>query len=562
MIMKICKFRNWGLFSKILISGMLGSVLFILSIVFLILPRVEEHFRTEKVDALKNLTYVTNEILVKWHAMSRSGEISVEKAQSSACEELSKIMYDGENYFWINDLRGKMLMHPVRADLVGKDMLDTKDGEGKFLFREFVRVARDHGEGEVSYYWPKPGHDQPVSKISYVRHFVPWGWVLGTGLYVDGMEKKLSGLRNLAIGITVVCSILSLLVTLLVSLKTVRPICQSAAFAEKIAAGDLSQTLQIDQNDEVGQLAKSLNKMVGSLKGMISEISVSVETITESSSSFLALSEQLAATASQSSSKAVHVSQESDKMNRSLEEVSESTEATVSRIGSVASATEEMNATFNEIARNTEKARSITDAAVLKTRSASEKVDQLGEVARSISRVTEVITEISAQTNLLALNATIEAARAGVAGKGFAVVANEIKELAKQTDGATHEIRMQIDQIQQSTGATVEEIREIANVAADVNNIVATIAGALEEQSAVTQEIAENVGSVSGSLNLVAENVMKSSQGATMVARDMAEVNQAAKDTSSGSLQLKYNAETLSGLAERLQQMMSRFSLE
>jgi len=187
----------------------------------------------------------------------------------------------------------------------------------------------------------------------------------------------------------------------------------------------------------------------------------------------------------------------------------------------VATSAEEMTTTINEIARNSESARTITHEAVSKARGASVKVDDLGRAAQEISKVTETITKISEQTNLLALNATIEAARAGESGKGFAVVANEIKDLARQTAGASLEIKEKVHGIQHSTSVTVLEIEQILNIISDIDEIVSSIANAVEEQSATTREIADNVAQASVGIQEVSKNVNQSSDVSTDISKEI-----------------------------------------
>ncbi|WP_155323293.1 methyl-accepting chemotaxis protein [Desulfosarcina ovata] len=178
-----------------------------------------------------------------------------------------------------------------------------------------------------------------------------------------------------------------------------------------------------------------------------------------------------------------------------------------------------------------------------------------------MGKVTEAITEISEQTNLLALNATIEAARAGEAGKGFAVVANEIKDLAKQTSDATLDIKQQIEAIQGSTNGTIEAINQIGTVIDTVNEIVATIATAVEEQSISTKEIAENIAQISQGVGEVNENVAQSSSVAGEITQSIGEVNQSAGEMASSSSQVRLSAEDLSQLAEKLNIMVGRFKV-
>ena len=182
--------------------------------------------------------------------------------------------------------------------------------------------------------------------------------------------------------------------------------------------------------------------------------------------------------------------------------------------------------------------------------------------AQEVGKVTAVINEISEQTNLLALNATIEAARAGEAGKGFAVVANEIKELARQTAEATQDIRRIIEEIQGSTGATVDEIREVTSVIEEVSELITTVAAAIEEQTATTREIAGSVAQASHGIAEINENISQSSSVAGEISADIAEVSALAGELTESSSQVNNSAGDLGGLGERLKSIVLRFKLD
>ena len=265
------------------------------------------------------------------------------------------------------------------------------------------------------------------------------------------------------------------------------PIRRTAAFAETMAHGDFTSKLDVSQGDEIGQMAGSLNTMVGQLGSMIKEIVGGVNSLSLSSTDLAAVSRQLSSAAKDTADKSGSVAAATEEMSTNFQSVSAAMEQSTSNVNMIASSTEEMTATVNEIAESAEKARIITDAAVKQSQETSAKMTTLGESANKIGRVTEAITEISEQTNLLALNATIEAARAGEAGKGFAVVANEIKELAKQTAAATVDIKNQINEMQTTTSATIEDITRISEVIVEINTVINAIATAVEEQSAATE---------------------------------------------------------------------------
>ena len=325
--------------------------------------------------------------------------------------------------------------------------------------------------------------------------------------------------------------------------------------------GDLTVRLRVSSGDEIGQLALRFNQFMEKLQEMIRDITRGVGTLSSSSTELSAISEQLSSTAESTSGNASTVATAVEEMSSNLNSVSAAMEESTTNTNMVSSAAEEMSSTIQEIARNAENAHVVSSKAVNQAENASQKMVSLGEAAQAIGKVTEAITEISEQTNLLALNATIEAARAGEAGKGFAVVANEIKELAKQTAESTLSIRTQIEGIQQSTGTTVVEIQEITKVINDVNEIIATIATAVEQQTAATKEISDNIAQASQGIVEVNENVAQSSAVAQAVSREIAQVNNSAQEMNQSSSQVRDSASELSRLAESLNEMVSRFKV-
>jgi methyl-accepting chemotaxis protein len=188
-------------------------------------------------------------------------------------------------------------------------------------------------------------------------------------------------------------------------------------------------------------------------------------------------------------------------------------------------------------------------------------MQQFGQAAQQIGQVTETITAISSQTNLLALNATIEAARAGEAGKGFAVVANEIKELAKQTAAATEDIKSRITGVQQSAGGAITDIDKITGVIEEVGTLVATIAEAIAEQAALTQEVVGNIAEASTGVHDANEQVAQTATVSGEIAREIAGINMAVNEIRRGEEQVQGNAAQLAQLAEELKTLVSHFKV-
>ncbi len=305
------------------------------------------------------------------------------------------------------------------------------------------------------------------------------------------------------------------------------------AVVDAAGRGDLTQSVPVSGDDAVGRLGSGLDAFFTNLRGSIGEIALTSETVAAASSQVRGVGERLGAAAGDTAAQASVVASAADEVSRNVQ--------------TVATGTEEMTASIREIARNAADAARVASQAVRVAERTNGSVGKLGESSAEIGKVIKVITSIAQQTNLLALNATIEAARAGEAGKGFAVVANEVKELAKETARATEEIGRKIETIQIDTRDAVEAIREIGEIIGHINAIQTTIAGAVEEQTATTNEMSRNVAEAARGAHEIAQNV----QG----------VARTAVGTSEGATQSQGAAVELSRAAEALQGLVSRFQI-
>ncbi len=295
--------------------------------------------------------------------------------------------------------------------------------------------------------------------------------------------------------------------------------------------GDFTRELDISGDDAVGQLAGGLSSLLGTLRDSMASIGQTADALGVAAEQLTILSQGMGDGASVTSDKAASASSSSSEVSASIQ--------------TVASAAEEMTASIREIAQNATEAASVATGAVGVASQAQDTVASLGESSAEIGQVIKVITSIAQQTNLLALNATIEAARAGDAGKGFAVVANEVKELAKETAKATEDIGRKIEAIQGDTSGAVSAISEISEVIGRINDIQTTIASAVEEQTATTNEIARSVTEAAG--------------GANGIADDISQVASAADDTRQGAQNTLQSATELATMAAELKAQVGRF---
>jgi methyl-accepting chemotaxis protein len=370
-----------------------------------------------------------------------------------------------------------------------------------------------------------------------------------------------SNLRLMLIAGGVIAVMLAVVLAVFITRIIVNPVKQGVDFARAMANGDMTHTLNVSQKDEIGDLARALNEMRENMHRMVADINGGVQMLASSSTELSAISGQMASGTRDMSERARTVAAAAEESSINTNSVAASMEQATTSLTSVAGATEQLSATIGEIASNSEKARAISSDATDQARAVSAMMKDLGKAAQEIGQVTETITSISAQTNLLALNATIEAARAGAAGKGFAVVANEIKELAQQTASATEDIKGKIASIQASTGGTIQDIEQIAEVIKQVGEIVSTIAVAIEEQAVVTKDVASNIAEASTGVRDSNERIAQTATVSQSIASDIAQVNDTIAEIGTGGEQVQSSAAELSKLAEQLKELVGRFTV-
>ncbi|WP_028350030.1 methyl-accepting chemotaxis protein [Bradyrhizobium murdochi] len=533
----------------------------LLGITFLGSRELASSLNQQKQIELRHLGDLALGIIKEEHAAAQKGGVSDADAQKRAMARIGALRYGNNDYYWINDMHPKMVMHPIRPEMNGNDLSAYKDPNGKLLFVDFVNTVRKDGSGFVPYEWPKPGFDKPQPKLSYVVGFAPWNWVVGTGVYIDDLTAQTWASTQRSLIIAGVVLLFTLVVSIFVARSVTGPLQRMTVAMNDLASGNLAVEVPgIGRGDEVGEMAKAVEvfksnaisrqsleaeqhaaetRAMASRKAdmskMADDFEVAVGRIVEAVSS---ASSQLEVSAGTLTSTAERAQELATTVASASEEAS-------TNVQSVASATEEMASSVTEISRQVQESARMANDAVEQARTTNDRVSELSKAATRIGDVVELINTIAGQTNLLALNATIEAARAGEAGRGFAVVASEVKALAEQTAKATGEIGQQITGIQAATQESVNAIQAISGTIEKLSEISSTIAAAVEEQGAATQEISRNV--------------QQAAMGTQQVSSNITDVQRGASETGSASSQVLAAAQSLSGDSNRLKLEVGRF---
>jgi len=542
-------FNRYSIKIRLIISAVLGLVGMLL-ITTQSLIHTNETLLSEKQKQIKYLVQTVHSIINAQHQEFVQGNLTEAQAKQVAISAIAIMRYDDGNYFWINDTKSFMISHGVKPALNGKDLSALKDAAGKLLFPALVAKAQESADGGiVDYLWPKPGSEKPVEKLSFVKTFQPWGWVIGTGIYIDDIKITLwETVSELVINLVII-ALLILLLSYLIAKSIIEPINNTTQALADLAKGegDLTQRLPINGQDEIAKLSKSFNEFIIKIQDLINKVQTSANAVKSSSTALSSLSQQSLASSELQSAETAQIATASSEMLSTINEIA--TSATTAAGLAVEASTEA--STSKDIVN--ESVQSVQSLSV-EINSASTVITELNNECSAIDSVLSVIKAIAEQTNLLALNAAIEAARAGEQGRGFAVVADEVRTLAGRTQEATLEINDIIAQLQEKANEAVSVISNSGNIA----------------ENAVNQanKASESLDSISTAINAISNanrDIATASEQQSTVTKEIDErvvaIADLSEQSNTNSAQIKHGTEDVSELGAQLSDLIKTFKV-
>lgn len=494
----------------------------------------------DRQEKIRNLVESASGVLAQLDQDVKNQKITLEQAQERGKTAIAAMRYGGQEYMTIYDMQAKVIIHPVKPELNGKDLSNLTDSNGIKLVAEMRNIVQAKGEGYVDYLWPQPNGTEPVPKTSFSKGFAPWGWIVSTGVYIDDIDAIFwQDMKIMALEFLVVASFVAVLgITILRNITG--PL---AAMTESIERArthnDLTVRVHVKSRDEIGQVAEAFNAMLDGMQDTLQRIQ-------QQSERLAALSiQQSKATETLSSSSLQQVGAVSS-TSASLTEISANVEGILSLSAHIR-ATAEENHQRAGTGVNTMKTLSqrLSGMQTLLSTQLTSTAREYIVSMETISAMTQQVKDIADQTNLLALNAAIEAARAGEMGRGFAVVADEVRKLAEKSassaseiddvtrrlQGLTHTMHAQIDESCDGLSQSESAAQEVAAVldeslvtAEETSSGVTQITEALAEQSIAVNQIGSDVNEVATSAEsnqTVAGECATASQNLELVAREL-----------------------------------------
>lgn len=556
------------------------------------LEHYRENLEKDVESSLRGETEVAFSILEEMYKKEQSGELTREQAQKQAADLVRDLRYeDGSGYFWIDTKEGVNVVLLGR-DTEGKSRINSVDPEGRYFIKEMIANGLKDGGGYTDLMFPKPNETTPLPKRNYTVCFQPWGWVIGTGVWIDQIDAYVAEEEELLtdeLESSVLIGVLAILVMMVVSTgaavitgnRVAAPIQLLTKHIKLVGDGDFRAhqedadevAVLAQRSDELGVMTLAMEEMQKNLLGLMQQV-------VETAEYLAAASEELTSTAEQAATVSKSIADSVMNVASSCNEQFTEVETASGSIRTLTAHMEEFSATIRESSHKIQETNgvaeqgranvgvAVTNMETIDTTvtNIAETIERLGEQSQQIGLIVDTISSIAEQTNLLALNAAIEAARAGEHGRGFAVVADEVRKLAEQSQASAGEIAAVVVGIQKDTEDAVKAMKEGVEQVKSGTGAVKGAGGSFAHIAEMVSVVADNSNSMENAVGVLSDNTMKINGAiekinsmSRSVASEAETVSASTEEETASMLEIAAASRKLAEQAQDMQNALSKF---